>query len=235
MMTFVSGRGSWCASTNARNSSSRGLRVERRALRRRARRVGGASVAGVAVEEVLRAWEALDLGLVQGSVELVALGDGGEVEEGSGGGGDGDAVLPCDLIRGKNGAVRVKVSSAAEVSGGRDLHPRGRGRPDAPERRSGPVAEDRVGARGSTAAIHHPCRVSTRCPTAYTPGCTTCSRFPSMRRSIARAADAELEQLPPAHHPVLPPRQPSDQRVGARESAICPLYGGRLQTRLPWR
>ena len=37
----------------------------------------------VAVEECLRAWEALDLGLVEGAIELVALGDGGEVEEGA--------------------------------------------------------------------------------------------------------------------------------------------------------
>jgi hypothetical protein len=60
----------------------------------------------VAVGQVVRPFEAEDLGLVDGLLELMALQDGREVEEGAGGRGDGDAVVRGDLVVGENGSVK---------------------------------------------------------------------------------------------------------------------------------
>ncbi len=87
----------------------------------------------------------MDLGFVEGSGELVGVQDVGEVDEGAGGGGDGDAVVGggVDVA----GAVDVDAGVSA-LAGRGDV---GRRRPaleDPPQRPSRPVTERGVGSAG---------------------------------------------------------------------------------------
>ena len=126
----------------------------------------GAALGRVAARELVRAFEAEDLGLVDGLLELMALEDGREVEERAGGGGDGDAVPRRDLVLGENGSVKEESGSFALVRGVvisiRPFH--GRMPQRAPADRW-----LRTPSVASVAAIQRPLCESTRWPTAYTP------------------------------------------------------------------
>ena len=83
----------------------------------------GASLGPVALCELVRAFEAEDLGLVDGLLQLMALEHAGEVEEGAGGGGDRDAVPHRDLVFGENGSVKEEARAFGSRPRGRDVDP----------------------------------------------------------------------------------------------------------------
>ena len=64
------------------------------------------ALCAVAVREGVWAWEAEALGFVDRLLELVTLEDASEVEQGAGGGGDGDAVADGDLVGGESGSMK---------------------------------------------------------------------------------------------------------------------------------
>ena len=217
MMVFVSGRGRPWLSMKVRKRSSSSLRVgfERRLVRRRIRRCLGASFARVAVEEGGRAVEVEDLGLVQGSVEGLAVDDGGEIEERSGGGGDGDALVDSAFI-----AVGERRSEYGALCGGgvwlgvvtsmRVL--------DVTRRLQSAAADwwlsTAPGPAASTAAIHRACLVTARGALRRTPRDEAGAAGPcSSRRPISRRLEPERHQLPPRHYAVLPLRQGRDRGI----------------------
>ena len=161
-------------------------------------------MAGVAVEKgVLRAGEPEDLGLVEGSVELVALGDGGEVEEGALGGGDGDTVLPCHLVGGKKGVVKKESWPRVKPPWDGDLHMGRRGRADAPERGRGTVAQDRAPTRGEDRRHPSPLPRQDGVPNRIHARMHGMHSTPFNAPFDRARGDAERKQLTPAHHPVL--------------------------------
>jgi hypothetical protein len=77
----------------------------------------------VAARELVGAFEAEDLGLVDGLLELMALEYTGEVDEGAGGGGDGDAVPHRDLVGRENGSVKEEAGALGSRPRRRDVDP----------------------------------------------------------------------------------------------------------------
>jgi hypothetical protein len=91
----------------------------------------------VPVEERVWTRETLDLGLVEGLLQLVAGEDAGEVEERAGGGGGGDSVVRGRLVRWENRSVKEESWPLGARPGRGDLDAAVRG-PDALRGRRSP-------------------------------------------------------------------------------------------------
>jgi hypothetical protein len=99
------------------------------------------------LREVVGTFEAEDLGFVDRSLEGCAVEDGGEVEEGSGWRGDGDAVARGDLVGVENGSVKEEPGTLTGSTGHRQFDAAAP-RAEDPERAGRPVAQDSIGREG---------------------------------------------------------------------------------------
>ena len=107
------------------------------------------------VEERVWTRETLDLGLVEGLLQLVAGEDAGEVEERAGGGGGGDSVVRGRLVRWENRSVKEESWPLGAGPGRGDLDAAVRG-PDALRGRRSPRPRQvgRVGAYSTHNEAH---------------------------------------------------------------------------------
>ena len=181
--------------------------------------VGGASLRRVPVW--LRAFEAEALGLVDGLLELVFLEDAGQVEQGAGGGGDGDAVVGGDLVGGENGSVKeesgsLPASDERVVISMRPFH--GRMAPESAGRAGGSAPRRSPGLPPSTAPSVRPRGGPRRTPRGEEGGACPIrlvSRSPG-RRFPPRAAALALTT------PCCLPARPAITASGARLLAFAP-------------
>jgi hypothetical protein len=160
-----------------------------------------------------RARETQDFGLVEGSLELAVVEGGGEVEEGSGRGGDRDPLVRGAFVLWETGAVRVKLLGRVQGPWDRDLDACAGRWADAPQRGRGVVAEHRPGTRGEHGG--HPASALREGSVADGVDAAVHDVEPSAMHPPVDCAPSHvaLEQLPAGHDPVLRAGQLRDEGV----------------------
>jgi hypothetical protein len=109
--------------------------------------------------------EPLDLGLGHGALEVVGRDDGGEVQEGAGGGGHGDAVVGGDLVGLQAGLVDFEAGPRRSAFGTL-ISTAVRSFRRMPQRAAAERWESTAPSATRTAAIQVASLVRGRCPTA---------------------------------------------------------------------